>query len=89
MSDETTLRHDGEGLRATALALLNEQTIAANICRYVAEQLVAIVVDRMAVLRVTPETFEVTMETLRTNMHGEVDRLIDEAVTTPVLRRRR
>lgn len=78
--DDPTLL-DSPHARVTGLALLNEQLIAANVARYVAEQLIAIVVDRMAALQVSPEVFKATLETLRANMHGEVDRLIDEAVS--------
>lgn len=65
----------------TALSLLNEQIIAANVARYVAGQLIAVVIDRMTVLQMSPEVRKATLETLRTNMHGEVDRLIDEAAS--------
>lgn len=65
----------------TGLGLLNEQIIAANIARYVATQFIDTVINRMAYLRVTPEVFRATLETLRAEMHAEIDRLIDEAVS--------
>lgn len=70
----------GNGRPVTALSLLNEQIVIANITRYSAEQLISAVIDRMEFMRVTPETFQATLEALRAEMHTAVDQLIDKAV---------
>lgn len=70
----------GTRRRTTALRLLNEQTIAANCTLYAAKQLIATVVDRLALRAPEPQTVADVLEALRASMHAEVDRLIDETI---------
>lgn len=72
----------GANLRRTpALALLNEQLVISNITRYVTGQLIDVIAERMTLARATPQTCDATFEALRADMHGEVDRLIDDAIS--------
>jgi signal recognition particle GTPase len=68
--------------RTPALTLLNEQLIISNIARHITSELIAVVAERMSLAQATPQTRTATFEALRADIHNEVDRLINEAISS-------